>query len=184
MAKITYEDKEFLNKNESIQDINKVNDTDLNQIKEVVNENDDKVGDLSDLNTTDKSSLVNAINSMFPENVIVETGSNSNGTWRKYANGDMECWFTQKIETEISIAWGSMYNSGTVLLHNFPQTFISKPIVLIDFETSGGWLAFLGRPSSGGVATTKNPGGICLLRGTSCGSANFNISVYAKGKWK
>lgn len=37
MAKITYEDKEFLNKNENIADKNKVNDTDLNQIKKVVN---------------------------------------------------------------------------------------------------------------------------------------------------
>ena len=32
MAKITYEDKEFLNKNENIANKNKVNDTDLNQI--------------------------------------------------------------------------------------------------------------------------------------------------------
>lgn len=62
MAKITYEDKEFLNKNENIADKNKVNDTDLNEIKKTVNENDDNVGDLSDLNTTDKSSVVNAIN--------------------------------------------------------------------------------------------------------------------------
>ena len=62
MAKITYEDKEFLNKNENIADKNKVNDTDLNQIKEVVNGNDDKIGNLSDLNTADKSSLVNSIN--------------------------------------------------------------------------------------------------------------------------
>lgn len=62
MAKITYEDKEFLNKNESIADKNKVNDTDLNQIKEVVNGNDDKIGNLSDLNTADKSNLVEAIN--------------------------------------------------------------------------------------------------------------------------
>lgn len=62
MAKITYEDKEFLNKNENIADKNKVNDTDLNQIKEVVNENDDNIGNLSDLNTTDKSNLVGAIN--------------------------------------------------------------------------------------------------------------------------
>lgn len=42
MAKITYEDKEFLNKNESIADKNKVNDTDLNQIKEIVNNNFDE----------------------------------------------------------------------------------------------------------------------------------------------
>ena len=62
MAKITYEDKEFLNKNENIADKNKVNDTDLNEIKEVVNGNDDNIGNLSNLNTTNKDSLVGAIN--------------------------------------------------------------------------------------------------------------------------
>ena len=62
MAKITYEDKEFLNKNEEIADNRKVNDSDLNEIKNVVNENDNIVGNLSNLNTNDKSSTVNAIN--------------------------------------------------------------------------------------------------------------------------
>ena len=72
MAKITYENKEFLNKNENIADKNKVNDSDLNEIKEVVNENDTNVGDLSSLNTTDKTSLVNAINELLPI-VLYET---------------------------------------------------------------------------------------------------------------
>lgn len=72
MAKITYEDKEFLNKNENIADKNKVNDTDLNQIKEVVNGNDDKIGDLSNLNTINKDSLVGAINELLPI-VLYET---------------------------------------------------------------------------------------------------------------
>lgn len=62
MAKITYENKEFLNENSQISNINKVTDTDLNEIKAIVNENDDEVGNLSGLNTTDKSSIVNAIN--------------------------------------------------------------------------------------------------------------------------
>ena len=70
MAKITYEDKEFLNKNEDIADNRKVNDTDLNEIKEVVNGNDDNIGDLSDLNTTDKTSLVNAINEIKKTNIL------------------------------------------------------------------------------------------------------------------
>lgn len=39
MAQITYQDKVFINKNEEIADQNKVNDTDLNEIKNVVNEN-------------------------------------------------------------------------------------------------------------------------------------------------
>ena len=70
MAKITYEDKEFLNKNENIADKNKVNDTDLNQIKEVINQNDDNVGNLSNLNTTNKSSLVGAINELTEKGVF------------------------------------------------------------------------------------------------------------------
>ena len=70
MAKITYEDKEFLNKNENIADKNKVNDTDLNQIKEVINQNDDKIGNLSDLNTADKSSLVGAINEIQEKSIL------------------------------------------------------------------------------------------------------------------
>lgn len=74
MAKITYEDKEFLNKNEEIADNRKVNDTDLNEIKQVVNTNDDNIGDLSNLNTTDKSSIVNGINSTLPKILFEGTG--------------------------------------------------------------------------------------------------------------
>lgn len=41
MAKITYQDKAFLNENSQISIVNKVQDTDLNEIKNVVNENDE-----------------------------------------------------------------------------------------------------------------------------------------------
>ena len=70
MAKITYENKEFLNKNEEIADNRKVNDTDLNEIKQVVNTNDDNIGDLSNLNTADKSSIVGAINEIKKKNIL------------------------------------------------------------------------------------------------------------------
>ena len=93
MAKITYEDKEFLNKNENIADKNKVNDTDLNEIKEVVNGNDDNIGNLSDLNTTDKSSLVGAINELTEKGVFnlwsgdvtsTNTAINLNDNYKNY----------------------------------------------------------------------------------------------------
>lgn len=71
MAKITYEDKEFLNKNENIADKNKVNDTDLNEIKNIINENDNNIGNLSDLNTTNKDSLVGAINEVNSKEEVV-----------------------------------------------------------------------------------------------------------------
>lgn len=76
MAKITFENKIALNVNSDIADVNKCNATDLNEIKEVVNTNDDntitntnniaknatKIGTLSNLNTTNKNNLVSAIN--------------------------------------------------------------------------------------------------------------------------
>lgn len=43
MAQITYQDKVTLNQEASIPDINKVNDTDMNQIKNVVNTNETKL---------------------------------------------------------------------------------------------------------------------------------------------
>jgi len=43
MAQITYQDKVALNQEASIPDINKVKDTDMNQIKDVVNTNETKI---------------------------------------------------------------------------------------------------------------------------------------------
>lgn len=62
MAKITYANKETLYTNADIPANQKVQSSDMNEIKQVVNENDDKVGELNDLNTTEKSSIVNATN--------------------------------------------------------------------------------------------------------------------------
>lgn len=62
MSKITYENKVALNVNSDIADINKVNASDLNEIKNVVNTNDDNMGLLSNLTTPNKSNLVSAIN--------------------------------------------------------------------------------------------------------------------------
>ena len=106
MAKITYEDKEFLNKNENIANKNKVNDTDLNQIKEVVNGNDDKIGDLSDLNTTNKDSLVEAINELNNNSYLCAELS-SNQTYNGSANNTIN--FNHTLEENNN---GFLYNNG------------------------------------------------------------------------
>lgn len=46
MSKITYTDKQFLDENSYIPAINKVQDTDMNEIKQVVNANDDTLAGL------------------------------------------------------------------------------------------------------------------------------------------
>lgn len=62
MAQITYTDKVSLNVDPSVANINKVTDSDMNEIKNVVNGNDTLMGDLTTLTTTSKASIVGAIN--------------------------------------------------------------------------------------------------------------------------
>lgn len=64
MAQITYDTKVAINSNDGVADINKVNASDMNEIKSVVNGNDNNVGDISTLLTNNKASIVDAINNM------------------------------------------------------------------------------------------------------------------------
>lgn len=64
MAQITYTNKETLNSQPSIADKNKVKAEDMNEIKSVVNTNYGEVGNITNLKTTDKTSVVNAINEL------------------------------------------------------------------------------------------------------------------------
>ena len=66
MSKITYANKVAINENSEIPDINKIKDTDMNEIKTVVNNNDD---DLITINTK----LTNLITYSTTETVV--------GTW-------------------------------------------------------------------------------------------------------
>lgn len=62
MAKITYDNKIQLNENANIPNNQKCRAVDMNEIKNIVNGNDDIVGALSDLSTSNKTSVINAIN--------------------------------------------------------------------------------------------------------------------------
>ncbi|MEE3417886.1 MAG: hypothetical protein VZQ62_00935 [Methanosphaera sp.] len=70
MAQITYADKTTMNSNSSIPAINKCQASDMNEIKSVVNNNYNEVGDITTLTTTDKSSIVNAINEVNTKDII------------------------------------------------------------------------------------------------------------------
>lgn len=61
ITEITYNDKSDINTT-STPEVNKITASNLNEIKSVVNANATLIGDLANLNTTDKSSVVGAIN--------------------------------------------------------------------------------------------------------------------------
>ena len=76
---VTFEDKKNLNTNPEIAKINKVTDEDINELKDVGNTNANNVGDLEQLQTTDKTSLVNAINDVNNSVPVITTTSATTG---------------------------------------------------------------------------------------------------------
>ena len=182
MAKITYENKVALNVNSDIADVNKCNATDLNEIKNVVNTNDDNttnisnaIGNLSNLNTTNKNNLVSAINS------VVESGSNANGTYIKYADGTMIC--IKKIKftnVVINTVWGSVYETASALnFGDYAQEFIEIPNVSITLADGATCFcsAFSGR-------TKTSIGGTWLWKPAVEENGTMTFDVIAIGRWK
>lgn len=84
MQSINYTNKTALNINSDIADVNKCNASDLNQIKTVVNANASECGNASELDTTNKTSLVEGINEvnskLATKQDVILTGTSLPGT--------------------------------------------------------------------------------------------------------
>ena len=171
MSKIGFADKVALNENASIPDINKCKASDMNEIKQVVNENDDNVGNLTNLVTPNKNNIVGAINS------IVESGSNDNGSWVKFADGTMICYGSFDLYLDNFVAWGSLYSQDYENPLNFPQTFTSINACLV--ENSGNAAAFISRVAYNTNGITK----LSPARPTAS-TSTYTFSYIAIGKWK
>ena len=162
LNKITYDNKVSLNPQPSIANVNKCTDSDLNEIKSVVN------------------SAIDFCNE------IIESGSNARGNYIKYIDGTMVCWYRQWFgEIAINTADGALYRSDNLSLQDFPQEFVGIPIIS-KVITGNNWsLACIGSPS-GSSATTTNPGNFNLYKTTSTGTGvvAFAINIIAIGRWK
>ena len=162
-------------------DTTPINTTNLNKIENGIASNDTAIGNLSNLNTSSKDNLVTAINS------VVESGSNNNGSWIKFADGTLICKFTQIINVAVTNAWGSLYG-GKFSVHDYPQEFIDIPEASITLVANndgnyGGWIG-----NNGGTddirPTKKNIGEFVMLRPTTTSNGIYKVQVIAIGKWK
>ena len=188
MSKITFVNKVDLYEDTSIADINKVKASDMNEIKTVVNNNDDNtttntnaIGTLADLNTTNKDNLVNAINELSVDYIVEEVTSGI-WTYRKWNSGIVECWTTTTIEFTFTSTkvWGSVYESP-LTYYNYPTNlFINDPNVIIQKSGgSGGWLEI-----GTGSSTARTPGIYIVYPVEKTSSTTAYISIYASDKWK
>ena len=168
---ITYDNKVALNVNPDIANVNKITDNDMNEIKSVVNNNANNIGDLSNLTTPTPTNLVGAINS------IVESGSNTNGSYVKCSDGTMICYKNLHFDNVAMTAqWGSFYESSSLDAGDYAMAFISTPRIFM-FSLSPNFVEKYHDES----ATSWGHFYACKPKSAT---ESLNIDCLAIGKWK
>ena len=115
---------------------------------------------------------------------IVESGSNANGSWTKWADGTMIINKTVLGTANITNAWGSLYISADINLGDFPVAFIEMPTIVVSPQTQTGTQYMLIGQGGSGYGTETSAGNVALVRPNSRTDVAYRLEVIAKGKWK
>lgn len=133
-----------------------INDTNLNQMQ---------------------TNIENAINA-----IIVESGSNANGSYIKWSDGTMIC--TKRVslsDIPLTATWGVLYDSGStnIDLGNYAQSFVGEnPILSLQVASANGcWVEGIYDNSLSHIAK------IVLCSGTSK-TVSILLDIIAIGRWK
>lgn len=110
---------------------------------------------------------------------IIESGSNSNGNYIKYADGTMECYKSMTVTTSLETKWGNLYESPKIELGSFPVTFSGKPTITVTKTTGRGCFIQLIEGT-----TTSSIGYIYLGSADTFSSKSIGFDIRAIGKWK
>lgn len=154
-----------------------INKDNLNHMDNGISNNDSAIGNLANLNTSAKDNLVNAINS-----TVVESGTNSNGTYIKYDNGIMIC--TKTVEGTVDLKeqyYTYFYHTADNKYFNlgdYAMPFIERPICNITFR--GGNAQWIGAIQN---QSATHVGDLHILTVTSK-TAGAYYDVIAIGRWK
>lgn len=122
----------------------------------------------------------------WPFGVDYIKGSNENGTWRKWADGTLECWGVKDLgSVSITQSEGGFYRSDGSTYCNFPVAFYSLPTfceVQIYQVDSNHYIWLL--PQSYNSLSTTQTWYFFLGRGDSATINNVKVSYHAIGRWK
>ena len=166
MSKITYADKVALNENPNVADVNKVKANDLNEIKNVVNANDDNVGDLADLKTENASSIVNAINEL-----ISELGNN----YIKFSNGILITWGTADVGNISPL-------SDKRIVIDLPQNYIDTNYsCILTKKGNGGFWTYIAETA---VGRTNSSVTLSVWNNSNSPAVLSGMDYITIGKWK
>ena len=111
---------------------------------------------------------------------IIESGSNSNGSYIKFSDGTMICYGKKSVTHAVSNAWGSIYSSGDFdpdII--FPQEFTTIKSCNVNYVmiSSSAWIGDI-------KYTETKVNNIQLFRGTTSSSVSCTVDYQALGTWK
>lgn len=113
---------------------------------------------------------------MYFASKIVESGSNANGEYVRFADGTQICRRADPDLTTISTASGAVYS--TTSSWTYPAAFIEGPTVLGNSSRSTGGASW------GGSVGTPGPTSVVLYAIASAQNTNARIQGLAIGRWK
>lgn len=161
-----------------------LNATNLNKLQQNV---EDAIGDVqTDINNKlDKTSVKNTYSTSATDtyscnyvNSIVESGSNTNGTYIKYADGTMIC--TKQLSGSASFSvWFSPIYLADVSAGSWPQSFVSLKSVVGTNTASQTSIFAIYDPTITSAGTAR-----IINIANSTGTKNYNLNIVAIGTWK
>lgn len=115
------------------------------------------------------------------DNPIIESGSNDNGSWIKYADGTMICCGKTTISTSRNSSWGSLYVSPKISGQAYPISFNEIKSVNLTLEADDNTV-WVGSANKG---TISNLPSFYIVSATGTSYENEYILNYtAIGSWK
>lgn len=113
------------------------------------------------------------------DKVIVESGSNNDGYYFKYADGTLVCYNNLVLSNvPITTPTGALFTSGS-LIWNYPRAFTKLPTISITPRAIS--LRLFGQETE---ADNSNFLRFALVCTTSATAANIIVGISAIGRWK
>lgn len=114
-------------------------------------------------------------------NQIVESGSNKNGDWIKYANGNLICYGKADITAPVTYSdWYGFCRIADERTTTLPYTFINTDYNIISTSYSFGYFGMILRSK----ATTSFNFRACTHKNSSYNPGVGSFDYIAIGKWK
>ena len=110
-----------------------------------------------------------------PTGAVIESGSNANGDYTKYADGTLMCWNNNTGSLDTTNATGAIFNSTGLISWTYPAPFIAAPTVTASTTgTSVRWATV--------TSASNTVAGLRALSSISNGTL-LPVGAIAIGRW-